>query len=423
MGSCDFCKKDSKLSCVCGKVSYCSKECQKNDWKVHKPSCPPFVIRESPGKGRGLFATRRIKEGQVIIHEYPLLTLRAGVSFSEFKATHFPNIDENTKAKILQLHDPAEDFKALDTETFEELVRKDPGKMFYKEAETDEMSKIYRIVCGNNIQVCEMENFYSTTETGLYYNISLLNNSCVPNATWSWLMGEFQMKVVRALMTIEKDEEILVNYRSGLFNKISLLNNFCAPNTTWSWVKGDSPTKLVTSGDFQRKLFRRHLKTMEKDEENLANYRNNEKLVYGSREVRRQELLETRGFLCKCTECSLDGWDLEDNDGMRKEIREKNVAIRKLLTREGPGPVPRRKMKKAIVLANQRVELVKKLNLRAEFVVEMAEFYLAATNARKMGISVSDPDSFKQEAIKYAKMFGESYIFMLFSHYNVCFSF
>ena len=66
MGLCAFCKIDSKeqlKSCVCKKVSYCSKDCQTKDWKSHKPACPPYVIRESPGKGRGLFATRKIKEG------------------------------------------------------------------------------------------------------------------------------------------------------------------------------------------------------------------------------------------------------------------------------------------------------------------------------------------------------------------------
>ena len=38
----------------------------RTDWKTQKPFCPPYVIRESPGKGRGHFATRRIKEGQVL---------------------------------------------------------------------------------------------------------------------------------------------------------------------------------------------------------------------------------------------------------------------------------------------------------------------------------------------------------------------
>ena len=82
MASCSFCKvsKEHLKNCVCGLVSYCSKDCQVKDWKAHKPSCPPFIIRESPGKGRGLFATRNIKEGQVIIDEHPLLIVAAGMN-------------------------------------------------------------------------------------------------------------------------------------------------------------------------------------------------------------------------------------------------------------------------------------------------------------------------------------------------------
>ena len=116
-------------SCVCKKVSYCSKECQARDWKNHKPSCPPFTIREVSGKGRGLFATRKIKEGQVILDGYPLLTLSKGMSFHELMNLYH-NIDESTKAKILEMNDPAENFKMLDPETVEKLVRKVQGSLY-----------------------------------------------------------------------------------------------------------------------------------------------------------------------------------------------------------------------------------------------------------------------------------------------------
>ena len=88
MASCHYCKiipTEQLKSCVCGNASYCSKECQTKDWKTHKPACPPFIIRKSPGKGRGLFATRRIKEGQVVLEEYPLITVNRGMSFLEFQ--------------------------------------------------------------------------------------------------------------------------------------------------------------------------------------------------------------------------------------------------------------------------------------------------------------------------------------------------
>ena len=131
MNTCHVCKVVSKYplrSCVCRKVSYCSKECQAKDWKVHKPSCPPFVLRESPGKGRGLFATRRIKAGEVILEEYPLLT-RDGLSLILYGAMDYDNIDEDTKTKILQLHDPAETLKTLRPKTVQEMIRKNFWKL------------------------------------------------------------------------------------------------------------------------------------------------------------------------------------------------------------------------------------------------------------------------------------------------------
>ena len=47
---------------------------------------------------------------------------------------------------------------------------------------------------------------------------------------------------------------------------------------------------------------------IEKDEEILISYRGDKnEFLYGSREFRRQKLLRTDGFLCECSECSLEG--------------------------------------------------------------------------------------------------------------------
>ena len=352
MAPCTNCKiepKEPLKSCVCGKVSYCSKECQVKDWKAHKPSCPPFVIRESPGKGRGLFATRKIKEGQIIIDEYPLLINSSRMHPIEFMPELYPYIDEKIKAEILQFHDPAEDIKILDPDTVKKLVSKDPDVRFYIESSDDMLSKITRIIAGNAIQICGEEDLYNTNEIGLYHKISLINHACVANANCSWVMGDFKRKQVRAIMTLEKDQEILVSYR------------------------------------------------------------NNDEFHYGSREFRQKELLEIFTFKCGCSECSLEGWDLEDNDGMREEIREMKGEISRLLS--GVGSDSRKDLKKAMKLKQKQTDLVVKLNIRAGILAAMISFYRAATEAKRTGVPcMNDPDIYKQEALKYAKIFGDNYL-------------
>jgi hypothetical protein len=32
--------------CVCGKVAYCGRDCQRTDWSRHKAACTSFVIRQ-----------------------------------------------------------------------------------------------------------------------------------------------------------------------------------------------------------------------------------------------------------------------------------------------------------------------------------------------------------------------------------------
>ena len=225
---------------------------------------------------------------------------------------------------------------------------------FWKEARSGEMNKILRIISGNCMQICEMAELYSDSDkAGLYCNISVMNHSCVPNTVNSWVMGDFQRSRVRAILTIEKDEEILRSYQ----------------DTT----------------DFD----------------------------CGSREFRRQTLLEMRGFLCQCSHCSLEGEDLEENERMREEIREKGDEIGQLLGCEGSAAVSRKDVKKAMKSAQRIVKLIQELNIRAGYVAAMIKFYQLAVLARIMNIScVNDPDIYKREALKYAKMFGDNYLYL-----------
>ena len=53
-----------------------------------------------------------------------------------------------------------------------------------------------------------------------------------------------------------------------------------------------------------------------------------------------------------------------------------------------------------------------KLNIRAPIVGAMIDFYRFARIAKALGLPcVNDPDIYKQEALKYAKMFGDSNVY------------
>ncbi|XP_068215601.1 SET domain-containing protein SmydA-8-like [Palaemon carinicauda] len=67
---CKVCQKPATQSCSsCHASFYCSRECQKKDWRSHKESCIPYVIDVSPVYGRYPKATRDIKPGEIVIRD------------------------------------------------------------------------------------------------------------------------------------------------------------------------------------------------------------------------------------------------------------------------------------------------------------------------------------------------------------------
>ena len=67
--NCDKTGKGKKLSkCErCHAVTYCSRDCQAEDWPRHKENCVPVMVKEYEGKGRGLVAAKDIKMGELIL--------------------------------------------------------------------------------------------------------------------------------------------------------------------------------------------------------------------------------------------------------------------------------------------------------------------------------------------------------------------
>ena len=73
---CDMTSNKKKLSkCErCHAVTYCSRECQAEDWARHKDNCVPVMLKEYEGKGLGLVAAKDIKMGELILTNEAVIT-------------------------------------------------------------------------------------------------------------------------------------------------------------------------------------------------------------------------------------------------------------------------------------------------------------------------------------------------------------
>jgi len=71
--TCQVCQAVTATPCGgCGTVSYCGKECQKKDWKEHKPRCKAYKIGVCEGEhGRTVVAARDIKAGETLMVAKP----------------------------------------------------------------------------------------------------------------------------------------------------------------------------------------------------------------------------------------------------------------------------------------------------------------------------------------------------------------
>ena len=58
----------------CEAITYCSKECQVEDWPRHKDNCVPVMVKEIEGKGLGLVAAKDIKMGELILNDKGLVS-------------------------------------------------------------------------------------------------------------------------------------------------------------------------------------------------------------------------------------------------------------------------------------------------------------------------------------------------------------
>jgi len=82
-GSCNSCSKVATTKCTgCKQVYYCGRDCQRKNWKLHKPTCKAlsYKVCNSAELGNYLVASRNIKAGEVLFTEAPLVVGPAAIT-------------------------------------------------------------------------------------------------------------------------------------------------------------------------------------------------------------------------------------------------------------------------------------------------------------------------------------------------------
>ena len=141
-----------------------------------------YTIKESPGKGLGMFATKDIRKGTRILTEKQFfsLTKRSVVSLSDPQTPNdipraFDCLSATEKRKYLSLHCP-------------------------KMPDCSRVFSIYEANC-----------YEMGAGTCICLDASRINHSCIPNAHYSW-NSSIERETVHAVKDILKGEEITISY-------------------------------------------------------------------------------------------------------------------------------------------------------------------------------------------------------------------
>ena len=187
-------KKLSKCA-QCHSITYCGRECQREDWPRHSQYCIPVMVTEISDKGKGLVASKDFKKGQVLFQETAAIIVHAPsgiVPLQELK-DQISKMSEEQKNKFDQLK---------------------PRGVF----RPDQLAAALRENCLHELDIFLSNSVHRTDgDQMLFLSNSLMNHSCAPNVIvhqrYTAAADELE---VRALKDILKGEEVTQCYTRGL---------------------------------------------------------------------------------------------------------------------------------------------------------------------------------------------------------------
>ena len=210
--TCFKCKRTGKRSLLtcdrCHAITYCGVECQRADWERHNWNCVPVMVKEFPGKGRGIVAARDIKMGEEIFKDKPLIKLASDAKGMPLD----PEFMTSLKEQIEKL--PAEA-----KSQYYKLTAGTHPNIFNVSRSDFEVLKLFL----DNCKRCHQGK--DQFSTAWYLNSALVNHSCVPNAALGKLepTGMDSDQELRAIKDISKGEEITFSYYHDMTRYGSML--------------------------------------------------------------------------------------------------------------------------------------------------------------------------------------------------------
>jgi len=179
----------------CHSITYCSRECQREDWPRHSQFCIPVMVTEIPGKGKGLVASKDFKKGQVLFQEASVIIVHAPsgiVPLQELK-DQISKMSEEQKNKFYQLK----------------------PRGFFNQAQLD---AALRENCLHELDIFvsnSVKRINDDDKMSLFPSNSLMNHSCAPNVQQRYTSDAADVFEIRALNDILKGEEVTQCYPRG----------------------------------------------------------------------------------------------------------------------------------------------------------------------------------------------------------------
>jgi len=270
MNCCTVCKKEASKRCTgCLGVYYCSIDCQKGNWKVHKLNCvlkkatpknnsfsdrdkkdqisassseelkklsissgnkehievqtnpsstvpgkgnPSYKLAAIAGKGMGVIAARNIKRGDVVLKELPVLQYKSQGSYEkdyhqmlQIYHSRFQKLSNHIQKEIMNLY--------CNPITQEEVKDCLASSLTLDVEENETAFKFVSICKTNGFEIAhERDNFSygdDNSSEGLYLVASRFNHSCIPNVHWFFEKNTITLKAVRQ---ISQGDELCSSY-------------------------------------------------------------------------------------------------------------------------------------------------------------------------------------------------------------------